>query len=177
MAISGVAFKMFDTLRQEFDTNHNMSTLREDVAAGKQGPQWQVVDDLPTVNGKVFIPSTSPCLTAALEAAHGVGHEGIQKTLHRFRADFFVCGARDLVKQFVRNYATCQCNKGEHLHLARLLQPLDVQSSIWADVAMDFMEGFPRVNGKTVVLTMVDRFSKDAHFVALAYPYTATTVA
>jgi hypothetical protein len=56
MAISGVAFKMFDTLRQEFDTNHNMSTLREDVAAGKQGAQWQVVDDLPTVNARCSFP-------------------------------------------------------------------------------------------------------------------------
>jgi hypothetical protein len=42
---------------------------------------------------------------------------------------------------------------------------------------MNFMEGFPRVNGRTVVLTVVDRFSKYAHFVSLAHPYTATTVA
>jgi hypothetical protein len=52
-----------------------------------------------------------------------------------------------------------------------------VPLSIWADVAMNFMEGFPRVNGRTVVLTVVDRFSKYAHFVSLAHPYTATTVA
>jgi hypothetical protein len=125
------------------------------------------------VHGKVFIPLASPCLTATLE----VGHEGIQKTLHRFRVDFFIHGARVLVKEFVRNCATCQCYKGEHLHPAGLLQLLDVPSSIWADVAMDFVEGFPRVNGKTVVPTVVDHFSKYAHFVPLAHPYTATTVA
>ncbi|WVZ84790.1 hypothetical protein U9M48_031778 [Paspalum notatum var. saurae] len=42
---------------------------------------------------------------------------------------------------------------------------------------MDFIEGLPRVHGKTVILTVVDRFSKFAHFIPLAHPYTATTVA
>ncbi|KAF0907465.1 hypothetical protein E2562_017398 [Oryza meyeriana var. granulata] len=71
----------------------------------------------------------------------------------------------------------CQQNKTEHLHPAGLLQPLEVLSSVWADIAMDFMEGFLKVGGKSVVLTVVDRFSKYAHFVAIGHPYTATLVA
>jgi hypothetical protein len=42
---------------------------------------------------------------------------------------------------------------------------------------MDFIEGFPRVNGKSVILTVVDRFSKTAHFNDLSHPYSMTTVA
>jgi hypothetical protein len=71
----------------------------------------------------------------------------------------------------------CQRNKTEHLHPAGLLQPLEVPSSVWAHVSMDFVEGFPHVNGKSVVLTVVDRFSKYAHFLPLGHPYTATSVA
>lgn len=41
---------------------------------------------------------------------------------------------------------------------------------------MDFVEGLPKVNGKSVILTMVDRFSKYAHFIALSHPYTATSI-
>jgi hypothetical protein len=42
---------------------------------------------------------------------------------------------------------------------------------------MDFVEGFLRVHGKSVVLTVVDRFSKYAHFITLGHPYTVTLVA
>ena len=42
---------------------------------------------------------------------------------------------------------------------------------------MDFIEALPRVRGKSVILTVVDRFSKYCHFIALAHPYTAESVA
>ena len=58
-----------------------------------------------------------------------------------------------------------------------LLQPLKVSSQVWADISMDFIEGLPKVGGKSVILTVVDRFSKYAHFIALGHPYTATTIA
>jgi len=42
---------------------------------------------------------------------------------------------------------------------------------------MDFIEGLPKVHRKSVILTMVDRFSNYAHFIDLSHPYTATSVA
>jgi hypothetical protein len=42
---------------------------------------------------------------------------------------------------------------------------------------MNFIDGLPRINGKTFLLTIIDRFSKAAHFIPLNHPYTATTVA
>ena len=42
---------------------------------------------------------------------------------------------------------------------------------------MDIIEGFLRVGGKSVILTVVDRFSKMAHFIALSHPYSASSVA
>jgi hypothetical protein len=58
-----------------------------------------------------------------------------------------------------------------------LLQPLPVPTLIWSDIAMDFIEALPKVNNKTVILTVVDRSSKAADFIPLGHPYTTTSVA
>jgi transposase InsO family protein len=42
---------------------------------------------------------------------------------------------------------------------------------------MDFVKALPKVYGKSVILTVVDRFSKYAHFISLGHPYTASSVA
>jgi hypothetical protein len=42
---------------------------------------------------------------------------------------------------------------------------------------MDFIEALPKVHGKNVILTVVNRFSKFAHFIPLSHPYTASSVA
>jgi hypothetical protein len=42
---------------------------------------------------------------------------------------------------------------------------------------MDFVEGFLKANGKLVILTVVDRLPKYAHFITLGHPYTSTSVA
>jgi hypothetical protein len=48
---------------------------------------------------------------------------------------------------------------------------------VWSDVGLDFIEVQPRVGGKSVILTLVDRFSKYYHFIPLAHPYSAESVA
>lgn len=39
------------------------------------------------------------------------------------------------------------------------------------------MEGFPHIGGKSLVLTVVVRFSKYVHFLPLGHPYNGVTVA
>ncbi|XP_039851102.1 uncharacterized protein DKFZp434B061-like isoform X2 [Panicum virgatum] len=80
-----------------------------------------------------------------------------------------------LAQELVRACSTCQRNKTQRP--AGLLQPLEVHSQVWADISMDFVEGLPKVGGKSVILTGVDCFSKYAHFIALSHLYTASSVA
>jgi hypothetical protein len=99
-----------------------------------------------------------------------MGHGGIQKTLHELQASFFMLQDNCQVCEFIKRYSVCQCNKTEHLHPVGLLQPLAMPSGGWQHIAVDFVEGFPDVGGKSVVLTIIDRLSKYSHFITLGHP-------
>jgi hypothetical protein len=176
-AISTSEFEFFDQFRQEASTLPEIAAKRTEIDAGTADKAWRVVDDIVVREGRIFMPASSKLWPAILEQAHGMDHEGIQKTLQRLRALFFTPHDTKLVREYIRGCSVCQQHKTEHLHPARLLQPLPIPSTVWSDIAMDFVEGFPKVGGKSVVLTVVDHLSKYAHFITLGHPYSATSVA
>jgi hypothetical protein len=177
MALSAPQFSLFEEVRQEINGSVHLSALRDAIRGGAKPAAWSVVDGLILFNGRVFIDSSSSLGPMILELVHGTGHEGVHKTLHRLRTDFHFPNDRVAVQDYVRACIVCQQNKTDHLQPGGFLQPLEVPSSVWSDVAMDFVEALPKVNGKSVILTVVDRFSKAAHFIPLAHPYTAKSVA
>jgi hypothetical protein len=177
LALSTPEFAFFDDFRKEADSLNDIVTKRQEIAEGTAGAAWSMVDGFVLHRGRVFVPSALSLWLQILATAHGMGYEGVQKTLHRLRASFYNPHASRLIRDCVKGCDVCQRNKSEHLHPAGLLQLLDVPSSVWSDIAMDFVKGFPRVGGKSVVLTVVDRFSKYAHFIAVGHPYTAMSVA
>ena len=85
------------------------------------------------------------------------------------------------MKQDIRNFVVecevCQCNKGETVKSPGTLQPLPIPPAIWKDISMDFITGLPKSGNKSVIMVVVDRLSKYAHFCALHHPFTASTVA
>jgi hypothetical protein len=113
----------------------------------------------------MYLSPASALLQELVAAIHNNKHEGVQLTLHCIRRDFHSPNMRTVVQDFVRAY------KSKHLHPAGLLL------TVWADIGMDFIEALPRVNGKSMILTVVDRFSKYCHFIPLAHPYSAESVA
>lgn len=58
-----------------------------------------------------------------------------------------------------------------------LLQPLPIPNQAWIQINMDFIEGLPKFRDKDVILVVVDRMTKYAHFIALAPPCTVMTIA
>ncbi|KAJ4778469.1 polyprotein [Rhynchospora pubera] len=176
-ALSSPSFAFYDDLRVEVAEHPAYADLHAQLAAATLPTGWDYTDGFFTKNARIFLGSGSAFTSAALQFAHGMGHEGVEKTLHRLRSNFTFSDMKKFVQEFVAACSVCQRNKSVHLHPAGLLQPLPLPDKIWADISMDFIVGFPTVHGKSVILTVVDRLSKYSHFIALAHPYTAQSVA
>lgn len=48
---------------------------------------------------------------------------------------------------------------------------------MWKDLLMDFIEGLPKSEGYSLILVVVDRFTKFAHFLPVKHPYTTISIA
>jgi len=148
---------------------------KNELDADQRVVPWSIIYGMVAFNDCLYTPLASPLLQEVLTAVHTDGHEGVQHTLHRLRRDFHSPNLRTVVQDYVRACTTCQRHKSEHP--AGLLMPLPVLTTVWADIGLDFIEALPRVGGKSVILTVVDRLSKYCHFIPLAHLYSAESVA
>lgn len=109
-----------------------------------------------------------------IQEAHGGGlvrHLGRDKTLFMVQENFY--WPKLLVKRCVA------CRKAKmHGSNAGLYAPLPIPIAPWEDVRMDFIMGLPRTQRVTyLIMVVVDKFSKTAHFVLCNKTWNATDVA
>lgn len=143
--MSSPNFTIFAALQNEVSSIPELVALRDHVLGGTAGPDWTVVDGLILHKEHIFVADSSVLWADLLADVHGTGHEGIQKTLHRFRATFFNSGAHKKVREYVKGCVICQKKKKtKHLHPVELLQPLVVPIAIWEDISWTLLKGFPR---------------------------------
>lgn len=106
-ALSLNSFHLFQHLCTELLNSIELFQLRDNIEKGTVGSDWNYVDGLITYKGRVYVTASSLALSSILAATHTLGHEGVQKTLHRLCADFFVPKARSVVQQFVQACTIC----------------------------------------------------------------------
>lgn len=116
-------------------------------------------------------------IISALHSSAIGGHSGTQATYYRVKGLFYWKGLKQSVVDFVQQCGIFQQAKHSNHHPAGLLQPLPIPEGAWQDISMDFIEGLPKSEGFIVILVVVDRFTRYAHFIPLKHPYTAKSVA
>lgn len=105
------------------------------------------------------------------------GHSGREVTRQRIKGLFYWKGLIKDIQSYLLNCSMCQQCKYDVAALPGLLQPIPIPEVVWIDLSMDFIVGLAHSFGKTVIFVVEDRLSKAAHFIALAHPYTAASVA
>ena len=129
---------------------------------------------------RLWIGANTALQTKLISAFHASaigGHSGVTTTYQRLKKLFAWRGLKQAVEEFVHQFAVCQHAKHEHIKPPGLLQPLPIPTEPWHDLTTDFIEGLPLSEGCEVIMVVVDRFTKYAHFVPLRHPFTAATVA
>jgi len=94
------------------------------------------------------------------------GHFGTYKTYYSLAEYTYWRRQFQDVQRFVRTCDSCQKSKSLTQRTQALLQPLPVPRDRWTSVTMDFVSGLmPGRDGYDMVMVVVDRFSKMAHFI------------
>lgn len=114
---------------------------------------------------------------SALHSSAIVGYSGFLVTYMKIKKLFAWPGLKKMVKEFVSQCLTCQQAKTERVKYPGLLQPLPIPTHAWQVVSLDFIEGLPSSKGCNCILVVVDKFSRYAHFIALAHSFIALHVA
>ncbi len=94
-------------------------------------------------------------------------HPGIGRTRFLVNQRFWWSTMARDIRDFVLACSVCARGKTSNRTPEGLLQLLSVPSRPWSHIALDFVTALPPSLGKMVVLTVVDRFSKAAHFIPL----------
>ncbi|KAL8151213.1 hypothetical protein V2J09_021021 [Rumex salicifolius] len=105
------------------------------------------------------------------------GHSGRDATARRITSLFYWPRMNAEIQNYVRHCSVCQRSKYDQAAKPGTLQPLSVPEGVWQSISLDFIEGLPPSFNKHCILVIVDRLSKNAHFLALSHPYTAIDIA
>uniref|UniRef100_A0A8C7KLL0 Gypsy retrotransposon integrase-like protein 1 n=1 Tax=Oncorhynchus kisutch TaxID=8019 RepID=A0A8C7KLL0_ONCKI len=125
--------------------------------------------------GRLFVPES--VRSAVLQWSHAskiACHPDVARTMAPLRRRFWWPAMGEDTQRFVAVCPVCAQNKSTNRPSSGLLHPLPIPRRPWSHLALDFVTGLPPSVGNTVILTIVDRFSKFAHFVPLSKLPSAT---
>uniref|UniRef100_A0A3Q2QFS9 Gypsy retrotransposon integrase-like protein 1 n=1 Tax=Fundulus heteroclitus TaxID=8078 RepID=A0A3Q2QFS9_FUNHE len=169
--------RVFETSEKDLDQERGFilpDTVR--CAVSRLGLEREVRESLGSAQvpkacpkDRLFVPHhLRPKVIDFCHSSRLYGHPGISKTLRLIRSQFWWPSLTTDVSQFVSACPPCNQAKASRRPPAGLLRPLPVPSRPWSSLSMDFVTGLPPSDGYTVILTIVDRFSKMVHLVPLS---------
>lgn len=164
-----------------YTTDARAQQLLQELAVNSPNAAGYSLDNgLIRQHSRIWIGSNSTLQTRLIATFHSSaigGHSGTKVTYHRLKTHFTWKGMKQAMEEFIKQCAICQQAKHINTSPAGLLQPLPIPEGVWRDLSMDFIDGLPKSQGYTVILVVVDRLTKYAHFMAVKHPYTAATIA
>ena len=170
-----------DQLKDSYKTDPEIQTIMQQLDQETIGSlKYHLMGGILYYKHRVYISQSNPIKNDILNYIHdspSSGHTGFERTLKRARRDLFWVGMKSDIQTYIKHYEVCQRAKGENIKPFGLLQPLPIPTRPWSSISMDFIEGLPKSNQYSVIMVVVDRFTKYAHFIPVSHPYNVTKIA
>ena len=180
-AVSQTTPAWLQEVLNSYHTDLEAQRLLQMLAVQSPNAQGYSLDNgLIKYKGQIWLANNSALRTKVIASLHSSpigGHSGIQSTYYKIKSLFHWKGLHKAVEDFVKQCPVCQQAKHKLSPPAGLLQPLPIPAGAWQDISLDFVEGLPLSGQCNVILVVVDRFTKYAHFIPLKHPFTAHQVA
>jgi hypothetical protein len=95
------------------------------------------------------------------------GHFGRERTLELLTRNFYWTNMECNVRNYWSECDICQRKKAPRHAKHGLLHPLELACKPWIHISTDFITDLPESEGATMILVVVDRFTKMAHFIPI----------
>ncbi|QRW08587.1 Retrotransposable element Tf2 protein [Ceratobasidium sp. AG-Ba] len=171
---ANIEIDIISMIRESISDDESLTTLiestkkKEDLPPSirKQYDKYEWKEDLLWYEGRIVIPENKEIRLAILEMHHDnpiAGHQGQARTLELISRRYYWPAMKQQVNRFVETCEICQRSKGHKQYAPQ--KPLPIPQKPWEDIAYDFIVKLPESQGMDSILVVIDRFSRQAHFI------------
>ncbi|QRV72087.1 Retrotransposable element Tf2 protein [Ceratobasidium sp. AG-Ba] len=171
---ANIEIDIISMIRESLSDDESLTTLiestkkKEDLPPSirKQYDKYEWKEDLLWYEGRIVIPENKEIRLAILEMHHDnpiAGHQGQARTLELISRRYYWPAMKQQVNRFVETCEICQRSKGHKRYAPQ--KPLPIPQKPWEDIAYDFIVKLPESQGMDSILVVIDRFSRQAHFI------------
>lgn len=140
-----------------------------DMPTSKLIVDYTINEQILYFRDKAVVPDNDNLKLQILKSRHSsklAGHPGRMPTLMLVKHNFHWPSMKAYINKYVDGCQSCQRVKTRTSKPYGALQPLPVPSGPWVDVCYNMITDLPESEGYDCILTVVDRFTKMAHFIA-----------
>jgi len=106
----------------------------------------------------------------AIQSEHDskvAGHFGRERTLELLSRNFYWTNMERDIRKYCSECDNCQRTNAPRHAKYVLLHPLELACKPWTHISTEFITDLPESEGATIILVVVDHFTKMAHFVPI----------
>jgi len=156
--------------------NEDYITLCRQLSSGKKiDEHFDIKDDVLCWKNRLYVPKG--LRRRIMDSEHDskvAGHFGRERTMELLARNFYWPNMETDVRKYCNECDNCQRTKAPRHTKHGLLHPLEMACKPWMHISTDFITDLPESEGATMILAVVDRLTKMAHFIPIKKKDSAT---